>query len=266
MKKNSQKFKIGILGLGMVGGALQRYFEKKRIDVFKYDKGRNIGSVKEVNQADVIFICVPTPFVEGIGPDLSYVEDACNNVLGNKIIVIKSTILPGTTARLQKKYPQHKFLFNPEFLVEEKADECMQNPERQIIGYTDLSRQTGEDILAILPKAPYERIVRAIEAEMIKYFGNTFLSTKVIFSNQMYDLCKALGIDYEIVRECVAEDKRITPSHMDIFHGGYRGYGGKCLPKDTKSLITFADEHGVDLKLLKIVEDINSDLIKKHRQ
>jgi len=82
----------------------------------------------------------------------------------------------------------------------------------------------------------------------------------------MYDLCKALGIDYEIVRECVAEDKRITPSHMDIFHGGYRGYGGKCLPKDTKSLITFADEHGVDLKLLKIVEDINSDLIKKHRQ
>jgi len=251
------------MGLGMVGGALQRYFEKKRINVFKYDKSKNIGSVKEVNQADVIFICVPTPFVEGIGPDLSYVEDVCNNVLGNKIIVIKSTILPGTTARLQKEYPQHKFLFNPEFLVEEKADECMQNPERQIIGYTDLSRQVGEDILAILPKAPYEKIVRAIEAEMIKYFGNTFLSTKVIFSNQMYDLCKALGIDYEIVRECVAEDKRITPSHMDIFHGGYRGYSGKCLPKDTKSLITFADEHGVDLKLLKTVEDINSDLIKK---
>jgi len=130
MEKNSQKFKIGTMGLGMVGGALQRYFEKKRINIFKYDKGRNIGSVKEVNQADVIFICVPTPFVEGIGPDLSYVEDACNNVLGNKIIVIRSTILPGTTARLQKKYPQHKFLFNPEFLVEEKTDECMQNSER----------------------------------------------------------------------------------------------------------------------------------------
>lgn len=255
-----QKFKIGIVGLGMVGGALKRYFEKRGINVFKYDKGKKVGSAREVNQADVIFICVPTPFVEGAGPDLSFVEDVCNNLLGNKIIVIRSTVLPGTTAKLQKNHPQHKFLFNPEFLVEEKADECMQNPERQIIGCTDLSRPVAKDILAILPKAPYGRIIEAIEAEMVKYFGNTFLSTKVIFSNQMYDLCKALGINYETVRECAAQDKRITLSHTDIFHGGYRGYGGKCLPKDTKSLIAFADEHGVDLKLLKTLEDINNDL------
>lgn len=263
MENNNQKFKIGIMGLGMVGGALQRCFESKGISVFKYDKGRKIGSVQEVNQAEIIFVCVPTPFVVGRGLDLSYVEDACSNVSGNKIIVIKSTILPGTTRKLQKKYSQHKFLFNPEFLVEERADECMQNPERQIIGYTESSRQLSADILAILPKAHFEKIVRADEAEMVKYFGNTFLSAKVIFSNQMYDLCKAFGIDYETVSGCVAEDKRITPSHLNIFHDGYRGYGGKCLPKDTKSLIVFADEQGVDMGLLKIVEDINEKLIKE---
>lgn len=260
---NDQKYKIGIMGLGMVGGALQRYFEKKGIKIYGYDKGRNIGSVDQANEADVIFICVPTPFVEGSGLDLSYVEEACNGILGNKIVVIKSTILPGTTEKMQKKHPQHKFLFNPEFLVEERADEGMQNPDRQIVGYTDFSKELAQDILTLLPKAPFEKIVRAEEAEMIKYFGNTFLSMKVIFGNQMYDLCEKLGIDYDVVKECASNDKRIGSSHLDVHHGGYRGYAGKCLPKDTKSLVYFADESGADLKLLKTAEEINNKLAEE---
>lgn len=249
------------MGLGMVGGALLRYFEKKGIKPFGYDKNRKIGSIEEANQADVIFICVPTPFIEGSGFDLSCVEEACKNISGNKIVVIKSTVLPGTTEKLQEKYPQHKFLFNPEFLVEKNADECMQNPERQIVGYTDSSRELAKDILSILPDAPFKKIIKSNEAEMVKYFGNTFLSVKVIFGNQMHDLCKAAGIDYDVVKECALEDKRIGPSHLDVYYDGYRGYSGKCLPKDTRALIQFADEHGVDLKLHKIVEEINNKLV-----
>lgn len=246
----------------MVGGALKRCFDKKGYDVFFYDKGKKEGSVEDVNKADIIFICVPTPFDKEKGFDLSYVEDACLNILGNKIIVIKSTVLPGTTEKFQEKYPQHKFLFNPEFLVEETADKCMENPERQIIGFTDLSRELAEDILSILPKAPFEKIIKATEAEMVKYFGNTFLSVKVIFANQIYDLCQKLNIDYKKIMKSAAADKRIGESHFEVWHGGYRGYSGKCLPKDIKAFIQFADRKGIDLKLHKAVEDINNKLIK----
>lgn len=259
------KWKLGIIGVGMVGGALRRYFEQKReIKPFLYDPGKNLGSVEEVNQADVIFICVPTPYrKDGKGFDLSFVEDAFNNIKGEKIVVIKSTVLPGTTETLQKKYPQHKILVNPEFLTELTADQDMQYPDRQIVGYTEKSYNVAGDIMQILPLAPFERIMPATEAEMVKYFGNTWFSTKVTFANQMYDLCQALGINYERVMEAAAADKRIGRSHLEVWHKGYRGFGGKCLPKDHKALIQLADSKGVDLKLHKIVDAINEELMKK---
>ena len=262
-EKLLKDLKIGIIGVGMVGGALRRYFEKKGVRLFLYDEGKNLSSLEEVNQADVIFICVPTPFNKEKGFDLSCLEKTGQNIKGQKIVVIKSTVWPGTTEKFQKKHPQHKFLFNPEFLVEEKADEGMQNPGRQIIGYTENSRDVSEEILRILPRAPFEKIIPATEAEMVKYFGNTFLSTKVIFGNQIYELCQKLGIDYEIVRESASADKRIGYSHLDVRHGGYFGYGGKCLPKDIRALIQFADKNGVDLKLHKAVEEINNQLMKE---
>ena len=261
MKNKLLDFKIGIMGLGMVGGALKKYFESKGAELYFYDKGDNFGSVDEVNKSDVIFICVPTPYDAKIGFDLSCVEDACLNIFGNKIIVIKSTILPGTTKKLQQKYPQHKFLFNPEFLTEATADQNMQHPDRQIVGYTKQSHSIAGNILQVLPLSAFEKIMPATEAEMIKYFSNTWYSTKVIFANQMYDLCQKLGIDYEIIKEAAAADKMISSSHLEIFHKGYRGYGGKCLSKDIKALIKFADQIGVNLKLHKTVEEINNKLI-----
>ena len=119
--------------------------------------------------------------------------------------------------------------------------------------------------MELLPLAPFERIVPATEAEMVKYFGNTWFSAKVVFANQMYDLCQKLGIDYDRVKDSVAADKRIGRSHLDVMHGGYRGYGGACLPKDTRSLIQFGEALGVDLKLLKTVEEINNELRASQR-
>lgn len=255
--------KLGIIGVGMVGGVLKKYFEKKGIRPFLYDKGKNLGSIEQINQADIIFICVPTPFSKEKGFDLSFVEDVCRNISGEKVIVTKSTALPGTTEKLQQKYPQHKFLFNPEFLTELTADQDMEYPDRQIIGYTKQSYNIAGDILQILPLASFERIMPATEAEMVKYFGNTWFSTKVIFANQMYDLCKKLGIHYQEVMEVVAADKRIGRTHLEVFHKDYRGYGGKCLPKDIRALIQFANDQGIDLKLHKIVEEINNQLMEK---
>jgi len=263
MKRPLKNFKAGIMGVGIVGGSLRDYFEKQGREIFLYDSGKNLGSLNEVNQGDVIFICVPTPFEKERGFDLSFVERACQNIKGEKIVVIKSTVIPGSTEKLQEKYPHHKFLFNPEFLTEATAREDMDHPVRQILGYTKQSRAMAEDVLRILPKAKFEKIIPAKEAEMVKYFSNTWYATKVIFANQIYKLCQKIGIDYEIVRECASADKMIGPSHLDVHHKGYFGYGGKCLPKDIRALIEFADNQGVDLKLHKTVEEINNQLVKE---
>jgi len=262
-EKSLKNLKLGIIGVGMVGGASKNYFERKGIKPFLYDKGKNLGSIEEVNQADVIFICVPTPFDKEKGFNLSFIEGACRDILGKKIIVIKSTVLPGTTEKLQKKYSQHKFLFNPEFLTEITADQDMNYPDRQILGYTKQSYNIAGDIIQILPLAPFEKIMPANEAEVVKYFGNTWFSTKVIFANQMYDLCQRLGIDYDRIIEAVSVDKRIGRSHLEVMHRGYRGYGGRCLPKDISALIQFADKNNIDLKLHKTVEEINNKLMER---
>lgn len=262
-EKSLNNLKLGVVGIGMVGGALRSYFEKKGTKLFLYDSGKNIGSIEEVNQADLIFVCVPTPFNEKDGFDLSFVEKACQNIKGNKIIVIKSTVLPGTTENLQKEYSQHKFLFNPEFLTEITAEQDMNYPDRQIIGYTQESHSVAGDIMQILPLAPFEKIMPATEAEVVKYFGNNWFSVKVIFANQVYDLCQKLGINYERIMESAAADKRIGRSHLNVIHNGYRGYGGKCLPKDIRAFIQFADKQGIDMSLYKKVEEINNKLMKE---
>ena len=266
------KTKIGIMGLGMVGGSMARYYQNLRgyamgEDLFGYDPLKGMTDLAALNRnAEVVYVAVPTPYVTDeasgkIGFDLSYVRDAMRSLEGSKIVVIKSTVLPGTTEMLQAEFPRHRLLFNPEFLTEVTADQDMNYPDRQIIGYTDQSYTVAGDVMHLLPLAPFERIIRAKEAEMVKYYGNTWFSTKVVFANQMYDLCQALGIDYDTVKESAAADKRIGRTHLEIFHKGYRGYGGKCLPKDTRALIQKGDEVGAPMELLKTVEAINNKLV-----
>jgi UDP-glucose 6-dehydrogenase len=137
----------------------------------------------------------------------------------------------------------------------------MAYPDRQIVGHTKESYNIAGDVMQLLPLAPFERILPATEAEMIKYFGNTWFSTKVTFANQMYDLCQAMSINYDRMMEAAAADKRIGRSHLQVLHKGYRGYGGKCLPKDHKALIQLANSKGIDLKLHKAVDKINEELM-----
>lgn len=265
------KLKIGIVGMGYVGEAVKHWFKNEKYPLYLYDKYKKIGSIEEVNQADMVFICVPTPYHKKGGYDDSAVLESLKNLQGKKIVVIKSTILPGSTEKFQKKFPQHKILFNPEFLRAKFAIKDFLNPNRQIIGCTQKSKKIAKEILNILPKAPYKKIIFSKEAEMVKYFGNTFLATRVIFANQIYDLCQTLGIDYNTVKEVAGHDLRIGHSHFNILDDGYRGYGGGCLPKDIKAFLQLAKKKGIDLKLLKTIDKINEDLstskmLKKHHK
>ncbi len=257
--------KVGIIGLGMVGSPLKRYFEekgfKRKENLFCFDADSKKGYSDDIDQADIIFICVPTPKKKDNSCDTSIVEKTVRKFHNkNKVLVIKSTVEPGTVARLQKKY-NCPIIFNPEFLTESKAWEDFIRPDRQIIGHTEKSRGHASNVLNLMPPAffsspgilgTYDFIdLNSSEAEMSKYASNVFGAMKVVFGNILADFCSALekvlekegikqDVHYDHVRYVVARDRRIGDAWFDVNHGNYRGFGGFCFPKDTNAFITFA--------------------------
>jgi len=157
----------------------------------------------------------------------------------------------------QEKYPDKIFMFNPEFLTEITAEKDFSNPDMQILGVPHQGYEIATEVLSLLPPAPIMSIVSPIDAEWIKKLRNAFYATKVIFFNEIYDIIKASKADYETIRSIVIKDKSVGNSHSMVFHKGYRGYGGTCLPKDFNSLIGFAKNIGVETKLLDTVKEIN---------
>jgi UDPglucose 6-dehydrogenase len=256
---------VAIMGTGMVGGALDRFLRSRRgIRAGLFDPPKGLDDPTVLAHADILFIAVPTPFDQRTGRfDDSYLRAALEAIPEDgKTIVIKSTVLPGTTDALQAAHPRQRFLFNPEFLTEATADWDMAHPNRQLVGYTSQSKHDAELVLSLLPDAPFQRTLPARDAETVKYFCNAFYALKVAYANQMYDLSQRIGVDYETVRDCVQVEPMMGTNHLRIFHQGYRGYGGKCLPKDTRAIIRLADEAGVELTLLKAAEAYNNQLQK----
>jgi UDPglucose 6-dehydrogenase len=251
---------IGIIGVGAVGGAVRHYLESRLVAPRLFDPGKRLGSLAEVNEADLVFICVPTPYAAGRGFDDSAVAEVIGALAGRKTVVIKSTVLPGTTRRFQERFPQHRVLFNPEFLREVSANADFLAPDRQIVGICGDDHGLAADLLAILPRAPHASIVAAEAAELTKYATNAFLAMKVVFANELYDLCAALSVDYEDVKHGLKADDRIGASHLEVHDAGYRGYGGKCLPKDVASLLDLAESMGVPLGVLQAVHEANARL------
>lgn len=262
MFKSSQ---IGIIGAGFVGGAVKHYFKEAKI-WDKYVETQN--TLEEVLEQPLIFLCLPTPYScsrkRGVfrGADISAIEENLAHIPCGRVAILKSTIPPGTTEYLQKKFSKIDIIFNPEFLTAVVARKDFAFPDKQILGYTNKkTKRLAKEIMPLLPKAQ-NLILPAVEVELIKYMINTYYATKVIFANQLYDICEKLGADYNKVRLGFSYDKRVNNTHFDIFHGGFRGYSGACLPKDMKTFIHFAKEQGADLQFHKIVDKINEKLLR----
>ena len=259
------KQKVGVVGLGMVGAQVSRYFQKKKYDVFSFDKFKHVGSLKEVANAKIIFLCLPTPYSKNTGYNTRTLEEVISFFTAPKIFVIKSTVLPGTTSYLQKKYPSHFFLHNPEFLREASAWDDFVASHIQIVGYTKKSKRYVRKILHMLPSAPYKNIFSAETTELTKLANNSFLSLRVAFANELYDVAEKIGVRYEDVRDSIGRDARIGMSHFDVWGGGYRGFGGKCLPKDIKALIYFMKKHKMNREILEAADNENMKLLKKQK-
>ena len=252
---------VGVIGLGVVGDAVRHYFEAVREqEVLVYDTFKRPGSIEAINRAEVVFVCVPTPYSAGVGFDDSAIEESLTLLRGAKTVVIKSTVIPGSTAAYQRRYERHTVLFNPEFLRDRTAQAYFLQPDRQLVGYCEGGADTAHGVLEMLPRAPYEAALPATAAELIKYATNAFLALKVTFANELFDLSEALGADYEDLRQGIAVDARIGGSHLDVLDGGYRGYGGKCLPKDTLALLDLAADLALPLEVLEAAHAENQRL------
>jgi len=242
----AKKPAIGFVGQGFIGKSYADDLERRGYPVVRYALEAPYRKNKtKIAECEIVFIAVPTPTTTR-GFDLSIVRASLKLAKPGATVVIKSTILPGTTRALQKKFPKLFIMHSPEFLVARSAKADAAKPLRNIIG---IPKQTkpfltrARAILATLPKAPYSLICNAEDAEIVKYAGNGFLYTKVLFANLIYDLAKAVGADYEVVRSAVAADPRIGPSHLTIWHdSGHkgakkgRGAGGLCFIKDIAAM------------------------------
>jgi len=264
-------YKIGIVGRGFVGSAVEFGFSPQTgcdvDDLYIYDKNesRSLHTLEDVVvYSDFIFLSVPTPSNEDGSINLSYVEDALQEMSEiyshaelsgypvENIILIRSTVTPGTTRKLQQKYQNLNLVFNPEFLTERSANFDFINQTRYILGgdkkYTnkvaDLYRWRFGDTIPVI-ETNYQT------AELIKYMNNCFFATKVSFLNEMKQVSDRCEADWDRAVEGFIRDGRIGHSHMNVpGPDGKFGFGGKCFPKDISAMISFGNKLGLDMHTL----------------
>lgn len=279
---------ISVIGQGFVGGSLTTVFSEKGFNVIVYDKagkaapGANdyrptsLSDLVKFTEAQegfsgIYFACLPTPMFEDGSADLSIVEgvlDELSTIPGERIVVIKSTIPPGSTEKWNEKYSSAglRIIFNPEFLTERTAVEDMRNQNRIILGGPRPWINSVKQIFRIaFNNVPIIK-TSSTTAEMIKYLTNNFLTVKVAFANEMAQICEALdasglNIDYDKVIEYASYDERVGSSHWNVpGPDGKRGYGGHCFPKDINAMISIAKNHNVDPKILKAAWEKNLEV------
>ena len=266
---------IGIVGQGFVGSAIREGL-RNFYDVLTYDidKDKCNSTLEEViNKCDIIFQCLPTPMKNNGECDLSIVRDSIENLntlsgqfrKDKPIVVIKSTVPPGTTEKLHHDSGFLDVIFSPEFLTEANSFEDFKNQTRIILGG---SRPATTKVKTMYRKAfPHIPIVKTgyRTAEMVKYFLNNFLTTKVLFANEMYQICQKLNIDYDKVTEYSLYDKRLGSSHLAVpGPDGDFGVGGHCFPKDLAAMIYLAQTLDIDPIVLKAVQEKN-DCVRINR-
>lgn len=276
---------VGIIGQGFVGSAMKAYFDRPcandagKYNLVTYDKFQDTGHTLDdvVSFSDIIFVCVPTPMrkngecytgiVESVIQDISDTAARIGRKTDSFVVCAKSTSWPGFLDSMKAKFPHLRLTFSPEFLREANAKEDMLNSNRIVVGgeiddaavilqfflYQDRERVDSGECLLVR--------VDPTTAEMIKLFTNGILFTKVLFSNEIYQMCQKLGINYDDVRLVSCLDPRIGPSHTSVpGPDGFLGAGGHCFPKDMHNLKFMAEKLGVNERIFSTVLQRNDEL------
>ena len=266
---------VGVIGWGFVGQATGKGLSKnKKNKIFIYDKQRISPLTLEevVEKSEFIFICVPTPMHNDYsGMNMAIVEEVAGQIAKvakgtNKIVIVKSTVLPGTTAGLIKKYPKVNWAMNPEFLTQKNANYDFAHPYRTVLGASN--EEVGDRLKklyqTIYPKNQPYFIMDVTSAELTKYMSNNMLAAKVLLADEFYFLSQKIGADYDTVRRAVGADPRIG-THLQVpGPDGDVGFGGACFPKDMIGILGQAKKLKVDMSALSAVWQKNLK-IRKNR-
>ena len=266
--------RIGIVGRGFVGSAVQFGFSPNvgcdaEVRVYDVDPNKSTHTLEEtINKSDFVFLSVPTPSNKDGSINIDILDEALNNINEvseyRNVILVRSTVTPGTTQKLQMKYIDLNLLFNPEYLTERNAKFDFINQSRFIIGSGEatISKMYSEN-LADLFRDRFGESTSILEtnyetAEMIKYMNNCFFATKVSFMNEMYKVAEKSNVDWKQAVSGFVTDGRIGHTHLDVpGPDGKFGFGGSCFPKDIRAMIKHADGIGVDVNVLKAAWETN---------
>ena len=266
--------KIGIVGKGFVGSAVQFGFSPNvgcdaEVRVYDIDPNKSTHTLEEtVNGSEFVFLSVPTPANKNGSINIDIVDKALLDIskVSNtiNIILLRSTVVPGTTRLFQQRYTNLNLLFNPEFLTERSANFDFINQSRFIIGGGEhsISKEFSENLAELFRKRFGESIsiiqTNYETAELIKYMTNSFFATKISFLNEMKLVADKCGADWDMTMEGFVRDGRIGHSHLNVpGHDGKFGFGGSCLPKDIQAIIKFGKSLGLDMDTLSGVWDTN---------
>ena len=254
------KTELGIVGCGVIGNSLAGLLEDLGHTVKKYDPAKLLAD--DISKCEIVFVCVPTKKdmkFEDVKMAVSYI-----NLKNRKgIITIRSTIIPGMIDKFVKRY-KREFVYLPEFLRERTAllDEIC--PDKIIVG------TRKREVFEIFEKL-FKRVInknkiimmKPVEAELLKVALNSLYTIKVVFGNELYDICQKYGADYYKLFEAFKLDKYINAMHLDPLFDGYRGAGGKCLSKDIKFLIRAARKKGILPEVMIMADKENVNLLEK---
>lgn len=244
--------KIGIVGLGFVGGAINNAMDwQVTTVVMDPAKGHN-ATYQDLYECTGIFICVPSPQDEDGTCDTSILEGVLANLKDyTGVIISKCTAPPDVYARLNAEYPN--LIHAPEFLTAARASMDYADGRFAFIGGSVGAYQREAERIIRMGQRQLESVYHCTiaEAALAKYAINSFMATKVVFMNELYNVAQAAGIDYNNVAHMIKADSRIGNSHMQVpGPDGQMGFGGACFPKDTSALLKYAEGIGENMNVL----------------
>lgn len=282
---------VGVIGQGFVGGAVARAFglvEGIVVETYdKYHADRTTNPLDElVRRSRYVFVCVPSPALPNGECDTSTVQEVVGDVAKTakayddnerRIIVIKSTVPPGTTDLLASKYADAPIdiVFNPEFLNARSAFEDFISQEYVVLGgdtsaCSKVAGLYGRLLQGDATEGARAAIVSARTAEMVKYTKNCFFAVKMSYAQEVYDMCRALDISYDQMIEVAKLDDRMgwehwrvpgpTPAAGPWAGQQLRGWGNVCIPKDVMAFRRHAEDLGVDTKVLNAAWEKNLEV------
>ncbi len=257
--------KIGVVGLGSVGSAVFKVMSQYHTMVGYDVDGR--GAIKEVLDTEAALVCVPTNGTDTGELDMSAVDVVCNEFNGRRyegIVVLKSTLHPGTMDRLEIDYPNLKLVYMPEFLREKDAEEWFRAPDRLVASGQDRYVSDALELFTWVPEDIPRLEMSHIEAEIAKLAHNAYIATKVTFTCEIERICESKDADPLKVMEVIWNDRRVmNPAHLTP---GLGGFGGKCVPKDTRSLRLLDTNENDDSLLAFVLANGTKERIDSRRE